>query len=494
MYDANVIASFEKRHALIHHQLTETHRLNAHLKVLIAPDLLTEVVGLVEWPVALTIPFDPRFLNLPSEALIASMQQHQKCFAIENQQKQLHAAFITISNIDSLDPNDVIQGNARVMHARLSDAEFFYELDLKTPLADYQPILAKMTFQHHLGSMQDKVEALIPLTGFIAQRLNADEQLAMKAASLAKSDLCTQMVNEFPELQGIMGCTYARQQGINSDVATALFEQYLPKFAGDTLPKSPLGISLALADRLLSLTGIFGIGLIPTGDKDPFALRRAALGVIRIILNQPQTLALWPLMIESVASWQDKLTVSETADRVMDFIVDRLRYYWLDHQQFKHYSHESLMKAIEAILSHLKTGKEGDLHDSYARLNAILSFQSSAAAIALASAHKRVNNLLKKESLDTAVELTIQADLFELAAEHALFNSLTNIQITVPALLTEHDYKNVLHHLATLKDPIDAFFADVMVLVDDQAVRHNRLALLAQLRTVLSTVADLSCL
>ena len=486
--DAFVIANFEKRQAIITSQITLAAK-KAFGHAVIDPALLTEVTGLVEWPQALVIPFDERFLNLPPEALIASMQNHQKCFAIKTEQGHLQPNFITISNINSKDPLDVIKGNARVMHARLSDAEFFYEQDRQVSLKDYRATLEKMTFQRDLGSMQDRVDALIRLTGFIAPKLGADKILAEQSAALAKSDLCSQMVSEFPELQGIMGRTYALLQTYPPEVALALEEQYLPRFAGDALPISPMGASLALADRLLMLTGIFGIGQIPTGDKDPFALRRAALGVIRIILSQAKELSLTTLIKESVARWQVNFQQTETAAKVYDFIVERLRYFWLEHEAFSHVARDPLNKAIEATTHNIQ-----DLPDGYARLTAVLAFQTLSEADALASANKRVNNLLMKEKFDTSVTLPIQANLFEFPAEHDLFNQLTCCQIAMQALLDEKNYVGALQQLAVLKNPIDAFFNDVMVLIDDTKLRHNRLSLLNALRRLLCSVADLSCL
>lgn len=490
---AFVIAHFETRQQQILTQLQQqATQQNGH--VVLDNALLTEVTGLVEWPQALTIPFAAKFLNLPAAALIASMQEHQKCFAIQDNASALLPAFITISNIRSVDAAAVIQGNARVMNARLSDAEFFYEQDLKTPLGAYQATLANMTFQRALGSMHDKVTALEQLTALIAPLLGADLFMARLSATLAKSDLCTHMVGEFPELQGFMGRTYALQQGIDASVATALYEQYLPRFAGDALPETALGASLALADRLLTLTGIFGIQQIPTGDKDPFALRRAALGVIRIILAQQQTVPLMTLLDASVAIWlkqQARFGAShDTAKQVYSFIEDRLRYFWLEQPEFSALAREPLARAIEAVLAK----KHGDFGDYRARLGAVIAFLDLDEAAALASANKRVNNLLTKEKWDGSVSYAIDNQLFEHSAESELVHTLSLTQAAMTTLLAKRDYVTALRSLAALKSPIDAFFADVMVLAEDRAVRHNRCAILSEVQRLLGSVADISLL
>lgn len=486
--NAHVTADFQKRREIIKaqlNQLAEQHQGTAVLDLA----LLDEVTGLVEWPVAFNIPFEPRFLSLPQEALVAAMQGHQKCFALKDNQGQLQASFITISNIPSKDPLDVIRGNKRVMHARLSDAEFFYQQDLKIPLGDYHTALDKMTFQHQLGSMATKVEALSELCQALAPSLGVDPKLACQAALLAKSDLCTHMVGEFPELQGIMGQRYALHQGLPPDVATALYQQYLPRFAGDQLPTTPLGTCLALADRLLNLVGIFGVNQVPSGTKDPFALRRAALGVIRIVLAQPQNLELcvllkqatviWNTLLDKALTTNNRAVYQETWQEVHAFMVERLRNFWLDQAEFA-----PAREMIDAVLA-----RHSDvLIDAQARLRALLSFQGLDAAPALSSAYKRVHNFLNKER---SAAVAVRPALFEHASEHVLFEALERCESLVQPLLDSGNYLGVLHQLTGLKDPIDAFFNDVMVLVDDLMIRDNRLALLARLHNLLGAVADL---
>lgn len=480
---AKVIARFDERRTRIQQQLPPEASVD--------DPLLNEVCGLVEWPVALRVPFDSRFLQLPKEVLIASMQQHQKCFALEDKAGQLLAAFVTISNIDSQDPEHVIHGNARVMQARLSDAEFFYQQDLKIPLASHQQALAQMTFQKDLGSMAVKVTALAELCGKLAPLIDADVAQAHQAASLAKNDLCSHMVGEFPELQGLMGKTYALAQGIEPQVASALYEQYLPRFAGDALPTTSIGQCLALADRLLTLVAIFGIGQAPTGTKDPFALRRMALGVIRILLSQSLPVSLESLLQLSVDSWAmqgvtfgpREKTGESVQIEVMAFIRDRVRHFWSDQAEFQAYP-----QAIAAIQPYLD-----DVLDARARLQALVAFQQNAeAAPALASAHKRVNNFLSKRPAEESLSDAVESALFENEIEQQLWDGIRACQTSVKPLLAAHDYTAVLQSLAVLKQPIDDFFEQVMVLAEEPSIRRNRLALLSQLRELLSSVADLS--
>lgn len=479
---AKVIADFTTRKTCIEQQLPAN--------VVLDSALLNEVTGLVEWPVALHVPFEPRFLSLPQQVLIASMQQHQKCFALEDGNGSLQAEFITISNIDSRDPQHVIHGNARVMHARLSDAEFFYQQDVKIPLAAHQQALAQMTFQQALGSMSVKVAALTELCGQLAPLIGADVAQARQAAQLAKNDLCSHMVGEFPELQGLMGKTYALAQGIDPPVASALYEQYLPRFAGDTLPTTLVGRCLALADRLLTLVAIFGIKQAPTGTKDPFALRRMALGVIRILLDQVMPVSLAQLLQLSVDSWASQgvsfgpreKTGESVQTEVMSFISERARHFWSDQAEFQ--AHPQAIVAVRPYLDAIL--------DAQARLQALVAFQQNAAAPALASAHKRVNNFLSKRQADDTLAHAVDSCLFETAVEQQLWHSVQACQARIEPLLAAHDYAAVLQSLAELKQPIDDFFEQVMVLAEVTEIRRNRLALLSQLRELLSSVADLS--
>lgn len=479
---AKVIACFTTRKTAIEQQLPAN--------VVLDTALLEEVTGLVEWPVALRVPFEPRFLSLPPQVLIASMQQHQKCFALEDSDGALQAEFVTISNIDSHDPAHVIHGNARVMHARLSDAEFFYQQDLKIPLATHQQALAQMTFQQALGNMGVKVAALTELCGQLAPLIGADATQARQAANLSKNDLCSHMVGEFPELQGLMGKTYALAQGIDPSVASALYEQYLPRFAGDALPTTPVGRCLALADRLLTLVAIFGIKQAPTGTKDPFALRRMALGVIRILLDQAMPVSLTQLLQLSVDSWTmqgvsfgpREKTGESVQIEVMSFISERARHFWSDQAEFQ--AHPQAIVAMRPYIDNVL--------DAQARLRALVTFQQNAAAPALASAHKRVNNFLSKRQADDTLAHAVDSGLFEKTIEQQLWDSVQACQTRIKPLLATHDYAAVLQSLAELKQPIDDFFEQVMVLAEVPEIRRNRLALLSQLRELLSSVADLS--
>ncbi len=471
-----VLADFEARKAELHKQITATAAtLNGN--ALIDPALLDEVTALVEWPVAISGTFESRFLEVPQEALIASMQGHQKFFPVVDDDGQLMAHFITISNIESRDPSMVQHGNERVIRPRLSDAAFFWEQDRKHPLSSHQPGLAKVVYQDKLGSLQDKSGRVAQLAGTIAEALGANSDHARRAAELGKCDLLTHMVKEFPELQGVMGRYYAIHDGEPDAVAVALDEQYMPRFSGDTLPGSLIGESLALAERIDTLVGIFGIGMIPTGDKDPFALRRAALGVLRILIENRRSLDLYSLINTACDAYGEAIT-AEASEQVFNFVMERLRSYYSEQN-----IHVSLYESVLACQPHRPL-------DFDMRIHAVESFVSQPEAESLSAANKRIHNLLKKS--DEAIPEQIDPTLFEQTAESDLADALDKIRSGLDQALASDDYETALISLATLQQPVDTFFDAVMVMTEDDSVRHNRLALLAQLRTQFLRIADIS--
>ena len=448
-------------------------------EALIDPDLLDEVTALVEWPVAISGSFEERFLEVPQEALIASMQGHQKYFPVVDGEGQLMAHFITISNIESSDPDKVRHGNERVIRPRLADAAFFWEQDLKKPLESQQDGLKKVVYQDKLGSLLDKSQRVATLAATIAQQLDSSPEHAQRAAMLAKCDLLTNMVKEFPELQGTMGRYYAEHGNEPAEVAVALDEQYMPRFSGDQLPASATGEALALAERLDALVGIFGIGMIPTGDKDPFALRRAALGVLRIMVENQRALDLLQLIEAAAEGYGDKID-ADTSTKVFDFILERLRGYY----------HERGTSAavFDAVLSCRPTQPLDFDH----RITAVKEFVIREASSSLSAANKRIHNLLKKT--DESIPKNVDSSLFEEDAEKALASELDSIRQQLDDALAEDQYGKALEVLSTLREPVDRFFEAVMVMSEDEAVRHNRLALLSQLRNQFLRIADISLL
>jgi glycyl-tRNA synthetase beta chain len=443
--------------------------------------LLDEVTGLVEWPVALAGNFDQRFLELPAEALISSMEGHQKYFAVQATDGKLLPHFITVSNIASQDPTQVIAGNERVILPRLSDAAFFWDTDRKQPLAARQEQLKTIVFQNKLGTVYDKSARVATLAAEIAAQVGGDAALAERAAKLAKCDLVTEMVGEFPELQGIMGRYYARLDGEDNEVAEALDEQYLPRFAGDSLPSTISGQAVSLAEKLDTLTGLFGIGQPPTGVKDPFALRRAALGVLRIIIEKELDLDLAALLQSAANSFGDILTEKAVTEQVMSYFYDRLRGY-ASEQGFK-------ADEFEAVLA-VKPSKPLDFIQ---RLKAVATFRKLEQADSLAAGNKRIGNILRKNDAE-ADDLQVNDGLLEEAAEKALAKKVSQARSDLAPLTANADYTGVLNYLAGMRETIDSFFDDVMVMADDEAVRLNRLALLNQTRALFLGVADISCL
>ncbi len=472
-----VIASWKKRRELIARALNDTAAPLG--RVVMDESLLDEVASLVEWPVVLSGEFTPAFLDMPRDVLITTMQSHQKCFAIENSKGELVPSFLLVSNIQSSDPNTVIKGNERVIHARLSDAHFFYQQDLKTPLKDRTDALAGVIFTPKTGSMADKTTRVTAIASAFAKYVEADKNFVKKASELCKCDLLTEMVGEFPSLQGIMGYHYASAQGVDPIIANALKDYYLPKSAHDSLPEDPTSVCLALADRLDTLVGILGTEGKPKGDKDPFGLRRQALGVVRILIHNTLKQSMTNLLKPVLKAYQDTVP-KECVDLVWTFIADRFKA-WALEQGFT-------PQQFEAITA---TGSQ-DIADAYIRLSALRDFLQDPRSESLASAHKRVANILKKHS--GKIPKAIDKKQLVMAEEVELVKSVSSIEETVNLAVKESRYTDAFTALATLKEPVDAFFNDVLIMADDPALQKNRLAIVNTLAQLLSSVAELSYL
>jgi glycyl-tRNA synthetase beta chain len=473
-----VIADFNKRHEKIRHLIEKA--ADSVGKVIVDEDLLDEVTAMVEWPVALLGQFKKEFLELPAEVLITSMKVHQRCFPLKDKQGELLPYFILVSNIESKDPKQVVEGNERVINARLAAAAFFYDTDLSTPLESRLDKLNGVIFQHQLGTLANKTDRVVKLTATIANAIEEKADLAKRAALLAKCDLVSEMVYEFPSLQGTMGYYYALHDKEPAAVAQAIKEHYQPRFSGDVLPASINGCLVALADRLDTIIGIFGINKAPTGDKDPFALRRAALGILRIIIEKGLPLDLLALLKQAQKNYADHLTNKEAVAQAHEFIIDRLRAFYQEQG--------IAVNIFSAVLAN----HPNQPLDFDRRMKAVQHFQTLPEAEALASANKRVSNILKK--LDKPAPKEVDAALFDSEAERNLARLLNTHAKTVVQLYEKADYTKALSELASLKDPIDQFFNEVMVMVDDKKIRNNRLALLASLRQLFTQVADISLL
>ena len=473
-----VIADFETRRNVIRKSLLSAVEKNQ--TVVIDENLLNEVTGLVEWPVILKGTFDKRFLSVPKEALITAMKTHQKCFSVVDEQKKLLPFFILVSNIMSKDPAIVIQGNEKVIRARLSDAQFFFEQDKNHSLIEQLPKLDHIIFQDQLGTLNDKTHRLMKLSVNIAKKLHADTETVKKAAQLCKCDLVTGMVCEFPNLQGIMGYYYALNDHQPENVALAIAEHYSPKFSGDTLPDTLPGYCLALADRVDTLIGILGIGKMPTGDKDPFALRRAANGIFRILIEKQCAIDLMDLFSDAKKLFTVPLANKNVLQDAYDFTLTRLK---------SHYIEQGIaVEVFDAVMACATTS----LIDFDRRMKAVVAFQQLPEASSLAAANKRVNNILKKQ--ENKKFKTVNAALFEFDAEHQLAKKLSERTEIVEALYEKSDYEKALTALSILKDPIDQFFESVMIMVDDDKKKQNRLALLASIHHLFTKVADISLL
>ncbi|WP_342063584.1 glycine--tRNA ligase subunit beta [Acinetobacter pittii] len=476
---AYVVANFEKRQATIQEQVKKlADEVNA--TAIVPADLLDEVTSLVEWPVALRATFEERYLAVPQEALITTMQDNQKYFCLINAEGKLQPYFITVSNIESKDPTQIIEGNEKVVRPRLSDAEFFFLQDQKQPLASRKEKLANMVFQAQLGTLWDKSTRIAKLAVALSSITGVNPADAEKAALLAKCDLTSELVGEFPELQGIAGTYYARIEGENTEVSEALGEQYLPKFAGDVLPKTKTGTTIALADRLDTLVGIFGIGQAPTGSKDPFALRRSAIGILRLIIENELDVTIEELVNLALQGYGDIVKDHDkTRADAVAFLEGRYRAKYEDQGVAV-----DVLQAVQALAP--KSPLDFDK-----RVNAVNHFRTLPEAAALAAANKRVANILAKEA--TPEGSVVEANLVE-AAEKALFAELQAVTPVVEPLLAAKDYTAALSKLAALRAPIDAFFDGVMVMADDADLKANRLRLLAQLRNLFTAVADVSVL
>lgn len=476
---AYVVADFAERQTIIDQQVKAlADEVNA--TAIVPADLRDEVTALVEWPVALRASFEERFLAVPQEALITTMQDNQKYFCLVNADNKLQPYFITVSNIESKDPTQIIEGNEKVVRPRLSDAEFFFLQDQKQPLASRKDKLANMVFQAQLGTLWNKSERIAKLAVALSAITGANPADAEKAALLAKCDLTSELVGEFPELQGIAGTYYARIEGENDEVAEALGEQYLPKFAGDVLPKTKTGTTLALADRLDTLTGIFGIGQAPTGSKDPFALRRSAIGILRLVTENNLDVSIEELIKLALAAYGAVLKDhAKTLADAVAFLEGRYRA-----------KYEDQGVAVDVIQAVQALSPKSPL-DFDKRVTAVNHFRDLPEAAALAAANKRVANILAKEAAPTGE--IVEAKLVE-DAEKALYSEIQNILPVVQPLLDAKDYTTALSKLAALRAPIDAFFEGVMVMADDAELKANRLRLLAQLRELFTSVADISVL
>ncbi len=475
-----VIADFDARGALIRDQVQACgHELGGH--AVIDEDLLEEVTALVEWPVALAGGFEKRFLKVPAEALISSMKEHQKYFHVENREGHLLPHFITVSNIESLDPAQVIDGNERVIRPRLSDAAFFYETDCKTSLATRREQLKGIVFQEKLGSIYDKTERIRAIALALGEGLGANAEHVARAAELCKSDLVTDMVYEFGELQGIAGYYYAQNDGEPEDVAKAMNEQYMPRFAGDELPSTLVGSLIALADRLDTVVGIFGIGQPPSGSRDPFALRRACLGILRIIIEKQLPLDLRTCIELAIAQHGALPAADGLTETVLAYMVERLRAYYEDRD---------IAAEVFLAVTAKQLSEPGDIDR---RVHAVHQFSQLPQAQALASANKRVSNLLAKQG-EGRVSGSVSVSLLAEPAELELATQLEELQQQVQPLFDAGNYGEGLQQLAGLREAVDHFFDKVMVMVEDEVLRDNRLALLARLRAMFLQVADISLL
>ena len=445
----------------------------------IEESLLEEVTSLVEYPNVLAAKFEERFLAVPAEALVYTMKGDQKYFPIYDKDGKLLPHFIFVSNINPEDPTAIIEGNEKVVRPRLTDAEFFFKTDLKQNLVDRLPRLETVLFQQQLGTLKDKTDRIEQLAGEIAKQIGADEAKAKRAGLLSKCDLMTNMVFEFTDTQGVMGMHYARHDGEDEEVAVALNEQYMPRFAGDELPKSLVASAVALADKFDTLTGIFGIGQAPKGSADPFALRRAALGALRIIVEKNLPLDLEDLVKKSAALFGDKLTNKNVVTDVVDFMLGRFRAWYQDEG--------IAVDVIQAVLARRPTRPA----DFDARVRAVSHFRTLDSAEALAAANKRVSNILAKA--DAAIgEINLTACVEP--AEKALAEAVLALRTEVQPLIAQGDYTAVLDKLANLRAPVDNFFDNVMVNAEDPALRQNRLAILNTLQGLFLQVADISVL
>lgn len=478
--EGRVIADYSRRRDIIEKQITDAA---VALGGRIEPDdkLLDEIAALVEWPSTVTGDFDPQYLKLPREVLISTLKKHQRYFPVVGPDDELRPHFITVANIESKTPARVATGNERVISPRLADAKFFWEADRRTPLACRLERLRDVVYQRELGSIHDKSERIAQLTVEIAAELGLDAALASRAAMLARCDLVTEMVGEFPDLQGTMGAYYARADGEPASVATAIGEVYRPAFASDVIAVSTLGRALVIADRLDTLAGVFAVGKRPTGNRDPFGLRRAALGLARTIIEGEIEIDLVALIEAAVRVQPVASSPIDLSAEIYDFIVDRLKGYFADKNP------AATSEVFLAVLDRRPTS----LLDFQLRLDAVISFASLDEAESLTAANKRIGNILRQAS---AGDATVDVELFTEDAERDLQRQFAGIACDVTPLLKQRNYTRALSEMAKLREPADRFFDEVMVMSDDDAVRKNRLSLLAGIRGLFLEVADISVL
>jgi glycyl-tRNA synthetase beta chain len=469
-----VIAEFDARKEKIRASLLDKAGVD---KVLMPESLLDEVSALVEWPVVYECNFESEFLSVPQECLILTMQTNQKYFALTDHHGRLRSRFLIVSNLETADPQHIIGGNERVVRPRLSDAKFFFEQDKKKKLADRLPGLEQVVYHNKLGTQAQRTQRVTALTGKIAAMLKADVALAERSALLAKTDLLTDMVGEFPELQGIMGTYYARHDGEPEEVALAISEHYQPRFAGDALPATQSGTAVALADKLETLVGIWGIGLQPTGDKDPFALRRHALGVLRMLVEKRLPLSLSLLLKNAAQLFEGNANFKDATADVAAFMYDRLRGL-LRERGFA-------QNEVEAVVAQ----NPDTLDNIVERLEAVKAFAELPEAESLAAANKRITNILKKTEVAAR---EVQHNLLRESAEERLYSAMTQLKPKVDQAFAQGDFANTLKSLAHLRDNVDAFFNDVMVMAEDEQLRNNRIALLSDLHLMMNRVADIS--
>ncbi len=475
--EACVLADFEERKAQIRNQVTHAaEALNGSADI--DDDLLDEVTALVEWPVPVTASFEDKYLAVPHEALIYTMKKNQKYFPVLSHDGRLMNHFITISNIESTNPDVIRDGNERVVRPRLADAMFFWQQDGKRKLEDHLESMKSVVFQQKLGSMYEKSERVATLAAEIAQHIEGDETLAHRAGMLSRCDLMTETVGEFAEMQGIMGRHQALRDGEPEELAIAMDEFYMPRFSGDRLPQSKTGIAISLAEKIDTLVGIFGIGMKPTGDKDPFALRRAALGALRILKEHQLDIDLHDLLKRAVEQLISQITEKNTHEQVYEFMLNRLKGI---------YTEEGI--ATETFMA-VAARRPGNIADFDRRLHAVIAFQQLPEADALAAANKRISNILKKAKDFKPVEP--RESLFQQTEEMALNDKLAEMASLVTPMLLAGDYQGTLKALASLREPVDIFFDEVMVMAEDENIKANRLSLLTRLQHLFLQVADIS--
>jgi len=477
--DAYVLVDYKARQSVITEQMSAICS-DSDAKTIEDADLLDEVTSLVEWPVALVGTFEERFLDVPAEALIYTMKDDQKYFPLLDNDGNLLPKFIFISNIESKDPIQVIEGNEKVVRPRLADAEFFYNTDKKHSLESRLTSLESVLFQKQLGTLKDKSERIATLSGYIASNIGGNAELAKRAGLLCKTDLMTEVVMEFTDIQGVMGKYYALNDGEDPIVADALYQQYMPRFAGDELPSSVEACAVALADKFDTLVGIFGIGQFPKGDKDPFALRRAAIGIIRILIEKELEVDFKTLAEFSAEQFGDKLTNENAINDVVDFMLGRFQ---------AHYQEQGIkVEMIRAVEQKRPTSAL----DFERRLKAVVDFAQLDAAVSLAAANKRVNNILSKNAANFFAE--IDNALLSDTDEQNLVAAISALESKVTEAFDNGEYAVGLTELAQLREPIDNFFDNVMVMADDEAVKNNRLAILGKLQGLFMFTADISVL